>query len=390
MKHHFPNDQIEIDSLFQRNLNFGSIYLDIQNISAKIYHSGHFGNFAQVLKDLHREESVFTANELFKIIEQNKVGMDIEREFLSNAIIFKNNLKIILSKLIDDIWENSMQCLHEVSRSHLDQKDSPQINASYNEALVDEEDGDILVENREENPSIPQLSAKSIQNAYKSARNKMADNHSRKDPTTSKKIYTKSKNSTIGNKTSAHKSQKIGSSILLNFSNNEVKQEIQKICQQNQQETFMAGFNITSNFQTEVQSSHPSKDLQSQPRLLSTSQSLVIARRGQTGENRACGNPEASKIAKLIGEKNKDLDSEFLQKHKSCTFSKAKRDFKFISTDGPGPSQHSAKPDSYNFIKRNVYSGVKFSKAPKRFFPDEVPKPTTPGPAYNVRRVFCS
>ena len=106
----------DVDALFRRNLNFGSIYLDIQNITAKLHQGGFFGEFARLLADLHQQESRFTLKELQKIVEGQDVEMDFEREFLSNAIIFKANLKLILAKLVDDIWETSSANLKEAEK----------------------------------------------------------------------------------------------------------------------------------------------------------------------------------------------------------------------------------------------------------------------------------
>jgi hypothetical protein len=386
----FKSEQLEADELFQRNLNFGSVYFDIQNIAAKMYHNGYFENFVKLLKGLHKEESDFTAKELRKIIEENRVGMDIEREFLSNAVIFKNNLKVILAKLIDDIWETSPLCLKEFSMSNIVKNRANGSNVDDQECI---DDGDILVEKQDSDNEKPEISNNSIQNAYNSARNKMAENLVQKDPTTCKKSFSKSKYSAVENKTSAHKPTPKGSSLSRNKFSGEM------ICKpvRNLPTSTREILNINQNIQQSLKSKNltlPSKQLQdctNAEKDLNTSHSFVLARRGCTGERKPLHeNAEANKIAKLIGEKNKDLDSEFLHSNKAPTFSRAKRDFQFAVPEGPGPSKFVAKSDSLNFIKRNVYTGIKFGKAEKRYFEDEAPKTDTPGPAYNGRRTYCS
>lgn len=89
-----------------------SKYQDLEIITEKIKQKGYYDKMLQILLQLFREESIFTFTELEKILSQTGDEADILEQFWINSEVFRSNLVLILTSMgrrgsvVNSIWKS--------------------------------------------------------------------------------------------------------------------------------------------------------------------------------------------------------------------------------------------------------------------------------------------
>lgn len=80
---------------------------DSHNIFLKLKSNGTLADISSLFKRIYQSEIEFASQELKRISDQMEYSIDLDSELQNNSEIFRANLKEIVSKVIDIIWESA-------------------------------------------------------------------------------------------------------------------------------------------------------------------------------------------------------------------------------------------------------------------------------------------
>ena len=93
-------------SLFDKGRQRSSNFNDHGVISQKLWDSGHFRSFCDLFIDICSTESSYLKEKLVKLKSSSIRDINVRNELRANKKIYKDNLKVILNNLVDDIWRD--------------------------------------------------------------------------------------------------------------------------------------------------------------------------------------------------------------------------------------------------------------------------------------------
>jgi hypothetical protein len=79
---------------------------DSHNIFLKLKTNGTLANISSLFKKIYQDEINFASKELKRISNELDCNIDLDTELRNNSEIFRANLKEIVGKVIDIIWES--------------------------------------------------------------------------------------------------------------------------------------------------------------------------------------------------------------------------------------------------------------------------------------------
>jgi hypothetical protein len=84
---------------------------DSHNIFLKLKNNGTLSDISSLFKKIYQTEIDFAAKELKRISNELDCNIDLESELMNNSEIFRANLKEIVGKVIDIIWESGKESI---------------------------------------------------------------------------------------------------------------------------------------------------------------------------------------------------------------------------------------------------------------------------------------
>lgn len=93
-------------------------YLDINTILKKLEENNIYEDLCEIFLNIHRRESVFTVTELKRISQNKNNNIDLVEQYWVNSDIFRSNLVLIVTSLINSIWNNE-----DIARNYIEGED---------------------------------------------------------------------------------------------------------------------------------------------------------------------------------------------------------------------------------------------------------------------------
>lgn len=370
-------------------------YQDISTILKKLAENNIYEDLCEIFQNIHRKESLFTVTELKRISENKSNNIDLVEQFWVNSDIFRSNLILIVTSLINGIWNNE-----ELARNYIEGEDIFDGNISSQ------------LKNRVNSNANGASNYNSNRPDYFGHNSKRAQADRNVNAASSNK-----KTTSIGKKQrpkSVGKDKPFGQGSEPMERNN-LKQRgvaIEKVSGRNNNNFNDVNYdqqqyddNLGEYDHLDVNYNNRIRSKSKNSRSKSRSPDIDEDQYGDNWNNRSmtksCSNinsvytkilnsTQSNKVKKLIGEKNSDLDSEFqFREVGGPSFSKARKGLQMVSPDAPAPGAYHVM-DAKKAIESSVKNVSKFGKDKKAFWMDKQLNTNTPGPIYRPSKHFAS
>lgn len=370
-------------------------YQDISTILKKLAENNTYEDLCESFQNIHRKESLFTVTELKRISENKSNNIDLVEQFWVNSDIFRSNLILIVTSLINGIWNNE-----ELASKYIEGEDIFEGNNTKemkNKLNSNVNGSNNYASNRVDYFGHNSKRSQGERNVNNASSNKKTTSVNKKRPKSIGKdkpfvhdLEPKERNNLKQRGVAIEKA-----SGRNNHNLNEVNYE-----QQQQYDDNLGEYDhLDVNYNNRIR--NKSNNSRSKSRSPDVDHEDYVDNWQNRSMTKSCSNinsvytkilnsTQSNKVRKLIGEKNSDLDSEFqFREVGGPSFSKARKGLNMVSPEAPGPGAYHVM-DAKKAIESSVKNTSKFGKDKKTFYLDKHCNTNTPGPIYRPSKHFAS